>query len=112
MLDLRRREFIALLSSGAAVCPSAARAQRPTKSYRVAYLALLGDLDAVIVKQRLAELGYAEHKNLIFDLRSAEGQPERLPQLAAEYDDGCDGIARIQVTGSLSCTRCRIDAAF
>jgi ABC-type uncharacterized transport system substrate-binding protein len=64
--------------------PLAARAQQPTKSYRLAYLALLGDLDAVIVKQRLAELGYAEGKNLIFDFRSAEGQPERLPQLAAE----------------------------
>jgi ABC transporter substrate binding protein len=47
-------------------------------------LALLGDLDAVIVRQRLAELGYVEGKNLIFDFRSAEGQPERLPQLAAE----------------------------
>jgi hypothetical protein len=29
-------------------------------SYRIAYLALIGDLDAVIIKQGLAELGYAE----------------------------------------------------
>jgi putative ABC transport system substrate-binding protein len=38
----------------------------------------------VIVKQRLNELGYSEGKNLTFDYRSAEGQLERLPQLAAE----------------------------
>jgi hypothetical protein len=38
----------------------------------------------VIVKQRLDELGYRERKNLIFDFRSAEGQLERVPQLAAE----------------------------
>ena len=37
------------------------------------------------MKQRLIELGYSEGKNLIFDYRSAEGQLERLPQLAAEF---------------------------
>jgi ABC-type uncharacterized transport system substrate-binding protein len=52
--------------------------------YRVAYLTLAGGQDAVIVKQRLNELGHREGKNLIFDYRSAEGQLERLPQLAAE----------------------------
>jgi hypothetical protein len=52
---------------------------------RVAYLVLLGDQDALIVKQRLDELGYTEGKNLIFDFRSADGQLERLPQLAAEF---------------------------
>jgi putative ABC transport system substrate-binding protein len=79
-----RREFITLLGGAAAAWPLAARAQQATSSYRIAYLALIGDLDAVIIKQRLAELGYAEGKNLIFDFRSAEGQPERLPQLAVE----------------------------
>jgi putative ABC transport system substrate-binding protein len=81
--QLKRRKFITLLGGGVA-WPLVARAQQATRSYRIAYLALLGDLDAVIVKQRLAELGYAEGKNLIFDFRSAEGQPERLPQLAVE----------------------------
>jgi ABC-type uncharacterized transport system substrate-binding protein len=50
----------------------------------VAYLALLGGLDSAVVKQRLHELGYTEGKNLIFDHRSAEGQSERLPELAAD----------------------------
>ena len=63
---------------------SARAPQQAAKSYRVAYLALLGDQDALIVKQRLDELGYVDGKNLIFDFRSAEGQPERLPELAAK----------------------------
>jgi len=55
------------------------------RSYRIAYLALLAGPDSMIVKQRLGELGYSEGKNLIFDYRSAEGQSERLPALAAEF---------------------------
>jgi putative ABC transport system substrate-binding protein len=80
---MRRRRFVGLLG-GAAVWPLAARAQQAARSYRVAYLALVADQDAVIVKQRLNELGYTEGKNLIFDVGSAEGQLERLPRLAAE----------------------------
>ena len=82
---MRRREFITLLGGAATVgWPLAASAQQVSKSYRVAFLALVGDEDAEIVKQRLGELGYIEGKNLNFDYRSAEGQLERLPQLAAE----------------------------
>ncbi len=80
---MKRREFITLLG-GATAWPLTARAQQPAKSYRVAYLALLAGQDATIVKQRLAELGYSEGKNLVFDLRSAEGQSDRLPQVAAD----------------------------
>jgi len=81
---VKRREFITLIGRSAAAWPLAARAQELTRSYRVAYLALAGDQDALIVKQRLDELGYSEGKNFIFDFRSAEGRLERLPQLAAE----------------------------
>jgi putative ABC transport system substrate-binding protein len=58
--------------------------QAAARSYRVAFLALVGDEDAVIVKQRLGALGYTEGKNLNFDYRSAEGQLERLPQLSTD----------------------------
>ena len=81
---MRRREFIKLGVGSAVVWPLSLRAQEAGRSYRVAYLTLAGGQDAVIVKQRLNELGYSEGKNLIFDYRSAEGQLERLPQLAAE----------------------------
>jgi putative ABC transport system substrate-binding protein len=84
-INIARRDFIASLGSAAAAWPLAARAQLAAKSYRVTYLVLSDDQDAMIVKQRLDELGYTEGKNLIFDFRSAEGQLERLPQLAAEF---------------------------
>lgn len=81
---MRRRDFISRIVGSAAAWPITAHAQQGHKSYRVAYLALAGDQDAVIVKQRLAELGYDAGKNLIFDFRSANGHLERLTQLAAD----------------------------
>ena len=80
-----RREFVTFLGGAAVAWPVPLGAQEAGKSYRVAYLTLAGGQDAVIVKQRLKELGYSEGKNLIFDYRSAEGKMERLPQLAAEF---------------------------
>jgi putative ABC transport system substrate-binding protein len=82
--QVKRREFITLLGGAAAAWPLAARPQQAERPYRVAYLALLAGLDSAVVQQRLQELGYTEGKNLIFDYRSAEGQSERLPELAAE----------------------------
>jgi ABC-type uncharacterized transport system substrate-binding protein len=84
---MKRREFIRLAGGMAASVPLAAHAQRSHKLYRVSYLALLPGEDATLAKpfrQRLEELGYSEGKNLMLEYRSAEGQPERLPQLAAE----------------------------
>jgi putative tryptophan/tyrosine transport system substrate-binding protein len=80
---MRRRDFNALIGASA-VWPLGAVARQAAKPYRVAYLAILGDEDAVIVRQRLNELGYSEGKNLIFDFRSAEAQLSRMPQLAAD----------------------------
>jgi putative tryptophan/tyrosine transport system substrate-binding protein len=81
---MKRRQFMAGLGAAAVSLPLAATAQPTAKTYRVAYLALVSDQDPLLVKQRLGELGYVEGKNLIFDVRSAEGQGDRLPELAAE----------------------------
>ena len=80
---MRRREFIAGLG-GAAVWPVVAHAQQASGTYRIAYLALAGTNDATIVKERLKELGYEEGKNLVFDLRTAHGEIEVLPRVAAD----------------------------
>jgi putative ABC transport system substrate-binding protein len=80
---MKRRELLTLLG-GAAVWPLPMSAQQAAKLHRVAYLALFAGEDAVIVKQRLSELGYTEGKNLTFDFHSAEGHSERLPDLATE----------------------------
>ena len=85
MVGIARRDVLALLGGMAsALRPLPLRAQEAQKRYRVAYLALAGDQDAAIVKRRLDELGYHEGRNLIFDFRSADGDQERLPRLAAE----------------------------
>jgi putative ABC transport system substrate-binding protein len=83
---MRRRDFIYLLSA-AVPLPLMVRAQQPDKSYRLAYLALLPGEDTTLAKpflQRLQELGYHEGKNITLLYRSADGRPERLPELAAE----------------------------
>ena len=60
-------------------------AQTPAKVYRVGYLtaSVLPSRDEAF-RQELTRLGYTEGRNLIFELRSAEGQFERLPALASE----------------------------
>ena len=83
-VTIGRRKLLVALGSAAATWPLTARPQQAERPYRVAYLALLAGLDSAVVQQRLQELGYTEGKNLIFDHRSAEGQSERLPELAAE----------------------------
>jgi ABC-type uncharacterized transport system substrate-binding protein len=87
MSDMRRREFIVVLSCAAAAWPLAARAQQPGKSYRVSFLALVPGEDSSLMKallERLHELGYVEGQNMTFEYRSAEGRPERLRSLAME----------------------------
>ncbi|MFO1082468.1 MAG: ABC transporter substrate-binding protein [Reyranellaceae bacterium] len=84
------RRHVASLIAGAFVLAREAGAQ-PKKIPRVAWLALLPGEDRAWMKafrERLAELGYREGENLILDYRSAEGRPERLPDLAAELVQG------------------------
>jgi putative tryptophan/tyrosine transport system substrate-binding protein len=82
--QLNRRDFIVLLGAGSAGWPLVANAQESGKVYRIGYLAFLRGQDSKTVLQRLSELGYSEGQNVRFDYRSADGQAERLPQLAAE----------------------------
>jgi putative ABC transport system substrate-binding protein len=80
---MKRRDFLALIG-GTAVLATTASAQQPA---RIGYLALLPGEDGTLMKlllNRLDQLGYREGKNLTVEYRSAEGHPERLPQLAAE----------------------------
>ena len=63
-------------------------AAQKARSVTIAYLALLPAEDrmnfTVMFMRRLDELGYVEGRNLRFIYRSAEGRPERLPDLASE----------------------------
>jgi hypothetical protein len=83
---LKRREFITLLGGAAAGWPLAARAQQ-SKMARIGAL-YIGTADAESFKKELREglreLGYVEGQNIAFEFRSAEGNTDRLPALAAE----------------------------
>jgi putative tryptophan/tyrosine transport system substrate-binding protein len=84
---MKRREFMSLFGAAAAAWPLAGRAQQPTKLPTVGAL-VLGSTDPEQFwrdfRQGLRELGYVEGQNIRFEFRSAQGQANRLPELAAE----------------------------
>ena len=86
---MRRRDFIKIIGSTAAVWPMVARAQQPMPT--------IGFLSAVSpgpFAQRVAafyrglnELGFVEGRNLAIENRWAEEHYDRLPALAADLVD-------------------------
>jgi putative ABC transport system substrate-binding protein len=82
---MKRREFITLVG-GAAAWPIAARAQQPYL-HRVGAL-ILGNADAEDFRKEMQEglskAGYVEGRNILFNIRSAQGRLDLLPKLAAE----------------------------
>src|SRR5947199_10844791 len=81
-----RRKFLATLGGAAAAWPLAARAQQP-KVPTIGGL-VIGNISPEEFwrefRQGLRDLGYIEGQNIRFEFRSAEGQINRLPELAAE----------------------------
>ena len=84
MLDMRRRNFIALLGSAAA-WPLAARGQQPAiRAIGLLSARAPGPSEVAALRQGLAENGYVEGRNVTIEYRWAEGQFDRLPALAAD----------------------------
>ena len=82
-----RRQFIMLLG-GAATWPLAARAQQPERVRRIGILETtsrpLNAANFEALREGLRELGHIEGRNLVIEYRSADGRPERFPELATE----------------------------
>jgi ABC-type uncharacterized transport system substrate-binding protein len=82
---MRRREFIGLLGGAAATWPLSLGAQQAGRVHRVGFLRV-GPPPASFIeplRRSLADLGYVEGRNLVFDFAIAEGV-EQLPGLVAD----------------------------
>jgi len=90
MLDMKRREFIALVGGGALLLAAKvkrARGQQPARVQRIGYLGL-GPASAwatrvEVLRAGLRDLGWIEGKNIVIEFRWAD-EVEQLPGLAAE----------------------------
>jgi putative ABC transport system substrate-binding protein len=86
MLDLKRREFIALLGGAAAAWPMAVLAQNPSRVYRLGLLSAAAPIAdnspfGTPFVRGLAQHGYTQGQNLMLERRGAEGRIDRLPRL-------------------------------
>jgi putative ABC transport system substrate-binding protein len=82
-----RRAFIGTLAGGLLAAPLAAGAQQAAKAARIGYLATNLAANARLheaFRQGLRDLGYVEGRNVVIEVRDAEGRNERFPALAAE----------------------------
>ena len=83
-----RRAFLGTLTGGLLAAPLAAGAQQTGKVYRIGYLsggsAAASKPVVEEFRQGLRELNYVEGQNIAIEHRWADGQLDRLPQLATD----------------------------
>jgi putative ABC transport system substrate-binding protein len=84
---ISRRHFLVAGVATILVVPLTAEAQQAPKVPRIGLLSLNLAPNRHLLeafRQGLRDLGYVEGRNVVIEIRDAEGKPERLPTLAAE----------------------------
>jgi putative tryptophan/tyrosine transport system substrate-binding protein len=81
---MRRRDFMALVSSALTAWPLDAYAQEPGKIWRMGFIGQGYEKFYDALFEGLRDFGYAEGRNLVVERRYAEGHAERFPEFAAE----------------------------
>ena len=81
---MKRREFIALLGGEAIIWPLGTSAQQHIRRVAVLSVGVAPQSRDFALAHELAKLGYIEGTNITYDIRGAEGDSSRLPQLALE----------------------------
>jgi putative tryptophan/tyrosine transport system substrate-binding protein len=91
MLDIKRREFIALVGGGGLLLAAKvrrARAQQPQRMRRIAILMVTDDADGqariTALREGLQRLGWTEGHNLRIDTRWAAGDADRMQTYVTE----------------------------
>jgi ABC-type uncharacterized transport system substrate-binding protein len=85
---IERRKFLATLGGAALTWPLAARAQQAGKLLTIGFMGATPSVESQRVAafvQRLRELGWVDGRNLAIEYRWAEGRPERVSEIAAEF---------------------------
>jgi putative tryptophan/tyrosine transport system substrate-binding protein len=80
---MKRREFITLLGGAATCWPLAAGAQQPTMPI-IGFLSSISLEGAAAFRRGLAESGYLESRDVSIQFRQADGNYDRLTELATE----------------------------
>jgi putative tryptophan/tyrosine transport system substrate-binding protein len=87
-MQLKPIRLVVTLALVILTAPLASDAQPPGKSRRVGILTAVTALTIeplhALLRQELRERGYVEGQHIVLESRSAEGQYERLPALAAQ----------------------------
>jgi len=105
-----RRELLHALGTGGLLATTwPARGQQPAKIPRVGVLWFANSADLAAgrnnarFRQRLAELGYVDGKTIVLDMRYADGDTQRLNELAREFaTSGVDVIVSPAVAASVA----------
>ena len=105
---IKRREFMAI-AAGSATWPMTGSARSGATPQHVVVLSAA--TDAVtrlsVLRERLAASGYVEGRDIVLDIRSAEGHPERLSALAEALvqEGGVDAILAISTPAAFAARR-------